>query len=144
MRWARHYLNHRALVAGIEAMGLEMNVPAGSRLWSLNAVRVPEGIDDARVRARLLEESNIEIGGGLGPGRTALGMVFAGAAGIDTIADMSGKPQQTQAEPGTFQAVLTPHRSLGPTGFLVLMIALGAVSFVTGHALVADGGALAQ
>jgi alanine-glyoxylate transaminase/serine-glyoxylate transaminase/serine-pyruvate transaminase len=48
-------------------MGLKMNVAAGSRLWSLNAVRVPEGVDDARVRARLLDESNIEIGGGLGP-----------------------------------------------------------------------------
>lgn len=66
-RWQRHELNHRALVAGIEAMGLKMNVREGSRLWSLNAVRVPDGIDDARVRARLLEEANIEIGGGLGP-----------------------------------------------------------------------------
>ena len=66
-RWRRHELNHRALVAGIEAMGLKMNVAAEHRLWSLNAVRVPEGVDDARVRARLLNDSNIEIGGGLGP-----------------------------------------------------------------------------
>jgi alanine-glyoxylate transaminase/serine-glyoxylate transaminase/serine-pyruvate transaminase len=66
-RWRRHELNHRALVAGIEAMGLEMNVAPEHRLWSLNAVRVPEGVDDARVRARLLNDSNIEIGGGLGP-----------------------------------------------------------------------------
>jgi len=66
-RWQRHELNHRALVAGIEAMGLEMNVAPASRLWSLNAVRVPEGVDDARVRGRLLNDSNIEIGGGLGP-----------------------------------------------------------------------------
>ncbi len=66
-RWRRHELNHRALVAGIEAMGLEMNVAAEHRLWSLNAVRVPEGVDDARVRVRLLTDSNIEIGGGLGP-----------------------------------------------------------------------------
>jgi alanine-glyoxylate transaminase/serine-glyoxylate transaminase/serine-pyruvate transaminase len=66
-RWARHQLNHEALVAGIEAMGLQMNVAEGSRLWSLNAVRVPEGVDDARVRAKLLDEANIEIGGGLGP-----------------------------------------------------------------------------
>ena len=65
-RWRRHELNHRALVAGIEAMGLQMAVAAGHRLWSLNAVSVPEGVDDARVRARLLEE-DIEIGGGLGP-----------------------------------------------------------------------------
>lgn len=46
---------------------------------------------------------------------------------------MDGKQQQAQAEPsGGFRAVLTPHRSLGPTGFLVLMAALSAVSFATG------------
>lgn len=66
-RWNRHELNHRALVAGVEAMGLEMNVAPEHRLWSLNAVRVPDGVDDARVRARLLNDFNIEIGGGLGP-----------------------------------------------------------------------------
>ncbi|HWP44131.1 MAG TPA: alanine--glyoxylate aminotransferase family protein [Blastocatellia bacterium] len=66
-RWKRHRLNHLALVAGLEAMGLEMNVAPDNRLWSLNAVKVPEGVDDARVRSRLLEDFNIEIGGGLGP-----------------------------------------------------------------------------
>jgi uncharacterized membrane protein len=45
---------------------------------------------------------------------------------------MTAKLQQTQAEPGAFRAVLTPHRSLGPTGFLVLMAALAGISFVTG------------
>ena len=65
-RWRRHELNHRALVAGVEAMGLSMAVAPDKRLWSLNAVSVPEGVDDARVRTRLLDE-NIEIGGGLGP-----------------------------------------------------------------------------
>jgi len=65
-RWRRHETNHRALVAGIEAMGLQMAVAPQNRLWSLNAVSVPDRVDDARVRARLLEE-NIEIGGGLGP-----------------------------------------------------------------------------
>jgi alanine-glyoxylate transaminase/serine-glyoxylate transaminase/serine-pyruvate transaminase len=65
-RWRRHELNHRALVAGVEAMGLRMAVAEGQRLWSLNAISVPQGVDDARVRARLLEE-DIEIGGGLGP-----------------------------------------------------------------------------
>ena len=65
-RWRRHELNHRALVKGVEAMGLRMAVAEGQRLWSLNAISVPEGVDDMRVRARLLEE-NIEIGGGLGP-----------------------------------------------------------------------------
>jgi alanine-glyoxylate transaminase/serine-glyoxylate transaminase/serine-pyruvate transaminase len=66
-RWRRHGLNHRALVAGVEAMGLEMNVAPEHRLWSLNAVRVPGGVDDSRVRSRLLNDFNIEIGGGLGP-----------------------------------------------------------------------------
>ena len=65
-RWQRHELNHRALVAGVEAMGLSMAVAPANRLWSLNAVSVPDGVDDVRVRTRLLEE-NIEIGGGLGP-----------------------------------------------------------------------------
>ena len=65
-RWQRHESNHRALVAGVEAMGLSMAVAPANRLWSLNAVSVPEGVDDARVRGRLLDE-NIEIGGGLGP-----------------------------------------------------------------------------
>src|ERR1044072_688994 len=64
-RWKRHELNHRALVAGVEAMGLRMAVAPENRLWSLNAVSVPAGVEDARVRNRLLEE-NIEIGGGLG------------------------------------------------------------------------------
>ena len=45
---------------------------------------------------------------------------------------MTEKWEQTQVEPGAFRAVLTPYRSLSPTGFLVLMVALGAVSFVTG------------
>jgi alanine-glyoxylate transaminase/serine-glyoxylate transaminase/serine-pyruvate transaminase len=65
-RWARHRLNHQALVAGVEAMGLEMHVEPAYRLWTLNAVRIPPGVDDAKVRGRLLREFGIEIGGGLG------------------------------------------------------------------------------
>jgi alanine-glyoxylate transaminase/serine-glyoxylate transaminase/serine-pyruvate transaminase len=64
--WARHWHNHEALRAGLEAMGLEMLVAAPARLPELNAVRVPEGIDEAAVRRRLLEECDLEIGGGLG------------------------------------------------------------------------------
>jgi alanine-glyoxylate transaminase/serine-glyoxylate transaminase/serine-pyruvate transaminase len=41
--------------------------PEGERLWTLNAVRIPEGIDDGALRKQLLEEFSIEIGGGLGP-----------------------------------------------------------------------------
>lgn len=65
-RRRRHELNHRALVAGVEAMGLKMHVDPDHRLWTLNTVRIPDGVDDMRVRRSLLEEFNIEIGGGLG------------------------------------------------------------------------------
>jgi alanine-glyoxylate transaminase/serine-glyoxylate transaminase/serine-pyruvate transaminase len=64
--WNRHFRNHLALRAGLEAMGLELAVPADERLPQLNAVRIPEGVDDQLVRTRLLEEYNLEIGAGLG------------------------------------------------------------------------------
>ena len=66
-RWARHHLNHRALVAGVEAMGLTMLCKPEDRLWSLNTIRIPEGVSDAGVRTQLLQDCGIEIGGGLGP-----------------------------------------------------------------------------
>jgi alanine-glyoxylate transaminase/serine-glyoxylate transaminase/serine-pyruvate transaminase len=65
-RYARHHLNHQALVAGLEAMGLAMLVEPAHRLWTLNTVRIPAGVEDAKVRGRLLQEFGIEIGGGLG------------------------------------------------------------------------------
>ncbi len=65
-RHERHRLNHRALVAGIEAMGLAMLVPEAIRLPMLNAVLIPEGVDDLTVRKTLLNQYGIEIGGGLG------------------------------------------------------------------------------
>ena len=65
-RFARHRLNQRALVAGLEAMGLCLLVPEANRLPSLTTVRIPAGIEEARVRARLLKEFGIEIAGGLG------------------------------------------------------------------------------
>jgi alanine-glyoxylate transaminase/serine-glyoxylate transaminase/serine-pyruvate transaminase len=66
-RFERHRLNHQALLAGLQAMGLEPHAQARHRLWTLNAVRVPEGVEDAKIRRRLLDEFSIEIGGGLGP-----------------------------------------------------------------------------
>jgi alanine-glyoxylate transaminase/serine-glyoxylate transaminase/serine-pyruvate transaminase len=65
-RFARHRLSHQALVAGVEAMGLQMLVETPYRLATLNAVKIPAGVDDAKVRGRLLREFGIEIGGGLG------------------------------------------------------------------------------
>jgi len=65
-RFARHQLNHKALVAGIEAMGLAMLVPESERLPMLNAICIPEGVNDIKVRKALLNDFGIEIGGGLG------------------------------------------------------------------------------
>lgn len=64
--WQRHFDLHLALKAGFEAMGLNLIVPEGSRLPQLNAVSIPEGVDDARVRSTLLNRYNLEIGAGLG------------------------------------------------------------------------------
>ena len=64
--WERHRRNHEALKAGLEAMGLSFVVDEAHRLPQLNAVSIPEGVDDAAVRARLLEEHHLEIGAGLG------------------------------------------------------------------------------
>jgi alanine-glyoxylate transaminase / serine-glyoxylate transaminase / serine-pyruvate transaminase len=66
-RWARHERNHRALLDGLTERGLTVLPPEGERSWTLNAVRVPPGVDEAGVRAHLLEAYNIEIGAGLGP-----------------------------------------------------------------------------
>ncbi|MBL3588640.1 MAG: alanine--glyoxylate aminotransferase family protein [gamma proteobacterium endosymbiont of Lamellibrachia anaximandri] len=64
--WARHRKMHLALKAGLEAMGLTFIVDEAHRLPQLNAVSIPEGVDDAAVRGRLLNEYNLEIGAGLG------------------------------------------------------------------------------
>ncbi|MCU7799367.1 MAG: alanine--glyoxylate aminotransferase family protein [gamma proteobacterium symbiont of Lucinoma myriamae] len=64
--WQRHKHHHLALRAGLEAMGLEFVVAENDRLPQLNAVTIPEGVDEALVRSRLLNEYNLEIGAGLG------------------------------------------------------------------------------
>jgi len=64
--WARHNRNHQALKAGIEAMGLRFVVKEGERLPQLNSIYIPDGVDDAAVRAALLKDYNLEIGAGLG------------------------------------------------------------------------------
>ena len=66
-RWERHRANHLALARGLDALGLSLLPPEAERLWTLNAVRVPDGVDEAAVRRRLLDEFSIEIGAGLGP-----------------------------------------------------------------------------
>jgi alanine-glyoxylate transaminase/serine-glyoxylate transaminase/serine-pyruvate transaminase len=66
-RWTRHERHHQALKAGLAAMGIELAAQEGHQLWTLNSVRIPNGVDDAAVRKALLEEYGLEIGGGLGP-----------------------------------------------------------------------------
>ncbi len=66
-RHARHMKNHKALKAGLTAMGLSYVTVEGHQLPQLNCVRIPEGVDDLAVRKRLLAGWGIEIGGGLGP-----------------------------------------------------------------------------
>jgi len=65
-RFARHQRNHEAFVAGVEALGLEMHVAPGIRLAPLNTVRVPAGVEDLKVRQRLMARHGIEISGGFG------------------------------------------------------------------------------
>ena len=64
--WQRHRNNHLALRAGLEALGLDFVVPENERLPQLNAVTVPEGVNEADVRKQLLSQYNLEIGAGLG------------------------------------------------------------------------------
>jgi alanine-glyoxylate transaminase / serine-glyoxylate transaminase / serine-pyruvate transaminase len=64
--WDRHALYHQKLKSGLEALGLEFIVEQKYRLPQLNTVQIPDGVDDVAVRARLLNEFNLEIGAGLG------------------------------------------------------------------------------
>jgi len=65
-RWERHLRNHRALKAGLAALGIAYATAEGHQLPMLNAVKIPAGVDDLTTRKRLLAEFGIEIGGGLG------------------------------------------------------------------------------
>ncbi|HKP54426.1 MAG TPA: alanine--glyoxylate aminotransferase family protein [Chloroflexia bacterium] len=66
-RWARHRLNHLAFRVGVEATGLSFLPHEEWSLWPLNAVIVPDSLDELAIRAALLSEHGIEVGGGLGP-----------------------------------------------------------------------------
>jgi alanine-glyoxylate transaminase / serine-glyoxylate transaminase / serine-pyruvate transaminase len=66
-RWERHRRCHKFFVKEMEAVGLGMHVPSGNRIPTLNTVLVPKGVDEAKVRKRLLEGPGIEIAGGFGP-----------------------------------------------------------------------------
>ena len=66
-RWERHRRHHERFVSGLAELELELLPPPEARLWSLNAVRVPDGVDEGAVRRRFLDEFSIEVGAGLGP-----------------------------------------------------------------------------
>jgi alanine-glyoxylate transaminase/serine-glyoxylate transaminase/serine-pyruvate transaminase len=100
-RWARHNLNHRAFRAGIEAMGLQFLPEEEWSLWPLNAVRVPPGLDEAAIRAALLNTYNIEIGGGLGPLKGQL--LRVGLMGYGS------QPQFVLHLLATLETILTSH-----------------------------------
>jgi alanine-glyoxylate transaminase / serine-glyoxylate transaminase / serine-pyruvate transaminase len=67
LRQQRHQNAHQRFVEGVERLGLVMHVAPGQRIWNLNTPRVPDGVNDAKVRAYLLEKHGIEIAGGFGP-----------------------------------------------------------------------------
>ena len=65
-RWARHQTQHENLAKGLDKLGIKFIVPKAERLPQLNAIYIPDGIDDAKVRNYLLNHYNLEVGAGLG------------------------------------------------------------------------------
>jgi alanine-glyoxylate transaminase/serine-glyoxylate transaminase/serine-pyruvate transaminase len=107
-RLARHQRHHAALVAGVEAMGLSMLAPKGERLWTLNTVRVPQGVDEAAVRETLLSTFNLEIGAGLGP--------LAGKIWRVGLMGASSTPQSVLLFLAALEAALGAHGHRVPAG----------------------------
>ena len=96
--WARHSLNHNALKAGLESLEIGFIVNESARLPQLNAVSIPEGIDEAAVRTQLLNDYNIEIGAGLGQ--------LAGNVWRIGLMGFSSNPSNVRALLGAMEACL--------------------------------------
>ena len=99
-RWARHERVHRQLVDRLAPLGLGLLPPAAERLWNLNAVAVPDGVNEAAVRRCLLSKEGIEIGAGLGPlaGRVwRIGLMGSGATPQNVDRLVSALPQALDA-----------------------------------------------
>lgn len=101
-RWSRHERVHHAFVERLTALGLSLLPPPSQRLWSLNTVRVPEGVDDGAVRRRLLERDDIEIGAGLGPlaGKIFRIGLMGGGATLENVERLSSALGQALQERG--------------------------------------------
>jgi alanine-glyoxylate transaminase/serine-glyoxylate transaminase/serine-pyruvate transaminase len=95
--WARHNLNHLALRAGLETMGIQFLVDEEHRLPQLNAVSIPGGVNDADVRQQLLNQYNLEIGAGLGD--------FAGKVWRIGLMGYASNPKNVLTCLGTLEAV---------------------------------------
>ena len=109
--WARHASNHQALRAGIEAMGLQFIVKEQDRLPQLNSVTIPEGVDEAAVRSRLLNEFNLEIGAGLG--------ALAGKVWRIGLMGYASRPDNILLCLGALDAVLTDMKAPVNSGVAV-------------------------
>lgn len=107
-RWSRHERHHHALRAGIEAMGLSLLPPDGERLWTLNAVRVPDGVDELAVRRNMLARFDIEVGAGLGP--------LAGRIWRVGLMGASSTPDIVLLFLGAFESVLRAQGATVPRG----------------------------
>ncbi len=101
--FARHLLNHRALKAGLAALGIKYASAEGHQLPMLNAVWIPEGVDDAAVRKALLTRFGIEIGGGLGDfkGKAWRIGLMGHASRANNVLLLLGALEQLLAEQGT-------------------------------------------
>jgi alanine-glyoxylate transaminase/serine-glyoxylate transaminase/serine-pyruvate transaminase len=100
-RWARHERVHHAFVDAMAGLGLSLLPPPAERLWSLNTVCVPDGVNDAAIRKHLLEHDGIEIGAGLGPlaGKVfRIGLMGSGATteNVARLSDALGRALREQ------------------------------------------------
>jgi alanine-glyoxylate transaminase/serine-glyoxylate transaminase/serine-pyruvate transaminase len=107
-REARHERHHHALAAGLDGLGLSLLPPPAERLWTLNAVQVPAGVDEAGVRRTLLSTFNLEVGAGLGP--------LAGKIWRVGLMGASSTPQTLLQFLGALEAALGSHGHRAPQG----------------------------
>jgi alanine-glyoxylate transaminase / serine-glyoxylate transaminase / serine-pyruvate transaminase len=107
-RQSRHERNHQALVAGVEAMGLSLLPSEAESLWTLNAVKMPAGVDEAAVRRTMLTTYNIEVGAGLGP--------LAGKIWRVGLMGASSTPQTLLQFLAAFEGALATHGHRVPEG----------------------------